>query len=179
MKYTVAEALPVLRSTPQVIHALLSDLPAAWISAREGPDTWTPFDVIGHLIHGEKTDWIPRARRILAHGVSGPFEPFDMHAHHRDSAGKSLPELLDEFSRLRAANVEALAGMGLTPADLEREGVHPEFGRVTLGQHLATWVAHDLGHICQIARVMAKQYKDEIGPWSAYLGVVHDREPRG
>jgi len=179
MKYSVTDALPVLLRTPKVLQALLSGLPGNWIAANEGQGTWTPFDVIGHLIHGEKTDWVPRARLILEHGASRPFEPFDMHAQERDSVGKSISQLLDEFEGLRAANVEALAGLGLTPADLEREGTHPALGRVTLGQLLATWVAHDLGHICQIARVMAKQYKDETGPWSAYLGVVHDREPRG
>jgi hypothetical protein len=179
MKYRVIDALPVLQNTPQVLRALLSRLPDNWIAANEGQGTWTPFDVLGHLIHGEKTDWIPRARLILEHGAAQTFEPFDMRAQERDSIGKSISQLLDEFETLRVANVAALAGFGLTQDDLEREGTHPALGRVKLGQHLATWVAHDLGHICQIARVMAKQYKDEIGPWVAYLGVLRDREPRG
>ncbi len=178
MKYSVTDALAVLQRTPRVLQAMLSGLPGNWIEASEGPGTWTPFDVLGHLIHGEKTDWIPRVRLVLEHGASRTFEPFDMHAQERDSMGKSISQLLDEFERLRAANVEALAGFGLTPDDLEREGMHPKLGRVTLRQHLATWVAHDLGHISQIARVMAKQYKDETGPWSPSLGVLHDREPR-
>jgi hypothetical protein len=179
MKYSVSLALPLLSATPKTLRALLAALPAEWLEAREAPGTWTPVEILGHLIHGEMTDWITRARVILVHGTGRAFDPFDMTGHQQVIAGKTVGELLDEFERLRSASVEALAAMALTEEDLAREGLHPAFGRVTLGQHLATWVAHDLDHICQIARLMAKQFKEEVGPWAAYLGVLHDREPRG
>lgn len=178
MKYSVSLALPVLSATPNTLRALLAALPTDWLQAREAPGAWNPVEILGHLIHGELTDWIPRTRVILEHGTARPFDPFDMRGHEQVIAGKTVNELLDEFERLRAANVEALAAMALTEGDLAREGLHPAFGRVTLGQHLATWVAHDLDHLCQIARLMAKQLKQDVGPWSAYLGVLHDREPR-
>lgn len=179
MKYHIADALPVLGRTPIVLRAMLSGLPAVWIEAREAPGTWSPFEILGHLIHGEKTDWMPRTRMILEHGTLMTFPPFDREGHAEAIRGRTLEQLLEEFETLRAANVDALASLHLTEDDLAREGVHPAFGRVTLAQHLATWVAHDLDHLCQIARVMAKQYKGEVGPWTEYLGVMQDREPRG
>lgn len=172
MLFDLNEAIPVLRRTPGALRALLSDLPEPWLYGREGPDTWSPFDVVGHLIDGEETDWIPRARIILEGGPNPVFEPFDRFRHLRVNGGKPLIDLLERFARLRAENVATLAAFRLSPSDLAREGIHPELGRVTLHQLLATWVAHDLGHIAQVARVMAKQYGDEVGPWRAYLPVL-------
>lgn len=170
--YQIAEAMPVLERTPAVFRALLAGLPNAWISCNEGPDTFTPFDNLGHLIHGERTDWIPRARLILAQGPNRGFEPFDRFAQQRESAGKDLALLLDEFAALRAANLQTLRSWKLTDRELALTGEHPELGVVTLGQLLATWVAHDLGHIAQTARVMAKRYRDAVGPWRQYLPVL-------
>ncbi len=172
MNFTFEDALPVLSRTPAVLRSLLADLPESWIRATESPDTWSPFDIVGHLIHGERTDWIPRTELLLAHGESRPFTPFDRFAQFKDSQGKSLRELLDTFTELRAQNVDRLESLRLTPADLERRGRHPELGPVTLGQLLATWVAHDLNHLGQIARVMGKQYTDAVGPWRAYLPML-------
>ena len=172
MDFELKQGIAVLERTPRVMDAMLRGLPDAWVRATEGPDTWSPFDVVGHLIHGERTDWIPRARIILEHGERRPFDRFDMSAHFKASAGETLESLLDQFATLRAANLETLRGWKLTPAQLELRGTHPEFGPVTLGQHLATWVAHDLDHISQVVRVMAKQYKGAVGPWTAYLKVV-------
>jgi hypothetical protein len=176
MTFSLESALPVLERTPAVLRALLGHLPPEWLSIKERAGGWSPREILGHLIHGEKTDWVPRARIILEQGISRPFEPFDMLGHEREIAGRPVDELLAEFEALRADNVQALVSLGLTEADLGREGMHPAFGRVTLRQHLATWVVHDLDHLCQVARVMAKQYKPEVGPWAAYLGVLHDRE---
>jgi hypothetical protein len=172
MNFVLAEALPILERTPRVLRELLGDLPEPWISSTEGPGTWNPFDVVGHLIQGERTDWIPRAELILAHGESQTFAPFDRFAQFEASLGHSLPELLETFGRLRAANLDRLRGLGLTPTDLQRRGRHPEFGLVTLGQHLATWVAHDLSHIGQIVRVMGRQYTAAVGPWRTYLPML-------
>ena len=169
------EVVALLQRTPESLSALLSGLPNVWISATEGEGTWSPYDVIGHLIHGERTDWIPRARHILA-GETRPFEPFDRSAQFTDSQGKSLGELLETFSSLRRENVATLLDMKLTAADLSRRGLHPELGEVTLGQLLATWVVHDLDHVGQIARTMAKAYDDAVGPWTAYLSILHDRK---
>ena len=162
----------VLERTPHALYSMLAGLPDAWVRATEGPETWSPFDIVGHLIHAERADWIPRARLILEQGVNRRFTPFDRAAMFRESAGKSLVELLDEFSHLRTENLSTLAGWRLTESQLALEGEHPEFGPVTLRQLLATWVTHDLGHVAQIARVMAKQYRDAIGPWRAYLPIV-------
>jgi hypothetical protein len=151
---------------------MLSGIPPAWTVANEGSDTWSPYDIVGHLIHGERTDWIPRAEIILAQGSNRRFTPFDRFAQFRDSQGKSLEELLDEFARLRSENVRKLGDWRLTESQLALEGEHPELGAVTLRQLLASWVAHDLGHIAQIARVMAKQYREAIGPWRAYLTIM-------
>src|SRR4051794_11723438 len=166
------ETLSLLTRTPTVLHALLRGLPELWTHRNEGADSWTAFDVVGHLIHGEKTDWIPRAKMILAFGESRPFVPFDRLAQQRDSAGKSLPQLLDEFAELRAQSLRELAALNLSGADLARRGRHPELGVVTLGELLATWAVHDLTHLHQLSRIMAHQYRDEVGPWSAFLGVL-------
>ena len=170
--YQPDEAIPVLARTPAVLRALLDGLPEAWTRATEGAGTWSAFDVVGHLIHGERTDWIPRAELILAHGLSRPFEAFDRFAMFEASRGKSLSELLDTFAELRAANVARLEALRLTSADLARPGRHPELGRVTLGQHLATWVAHDLSHLAQVARIMGRRYSQAAGPWRAYLPML-------
>lgn len=173
MKYTLPEAIAVLSRTPAVLDSLLRDLPDAWTLPNEGPDTWSAFDVVGHLIHGEKTDWIPRARLILSDAADKRFESFDRFAQFENSRGKTLSQLLDAFAHVRQENLNALKAWNLTDADLDKTGIHPEFGTVTLRQHLATWVAHDLGHIAQIARVMAKQYREETGPWVKFLGILN------
>jgi uncharacterized damage-inducible protein DinB len=172
VNFTLDEALPVLRRTPAVLRAWLGDLPDSWTASNEGPDTWSPYDIVGHLIHGERTDWIPRTELLLAHGESRPFTPFDRFAQFKESRGKSLDELLDTFAELRAQNLARLESLRLTLADLERRGQHPELGPVTLGQLLATWVAHDLNHLGQIARVMGRQYTGAVGPWLAYLPLL-------
>jgi hypothetical protein len=172
MDFDPGTGTAVLERTPHTLRAMLAGLPAAWIGATEGPDTWSPYDVVGHLIHGERADWIPRARIILAQGPDRRLTPYDRFAQFEESRGKSLDALLDEFARLRAENLVTLAGWRLTDAQLALEGQHPEFGRVTLSQLLATWVAHDLGHVAQVARVMAKQYREAVGPWRAYLPVL-------
>jgi hypothetical protein len=166
------ECLAVLSRTPAALDTLLRDLPEAWTAATEGPGTWSPYVVIGHLIHGEKADWIPRLRIILEQGESRPFDPFDRDAQFRESAGKSLPMLLDEFSSLRRDNLAQLRKLDLQPAQLELKGSHPALGQVTVRQLLATWTAHDLAHILQVTRVMAKRYKQEVGPWAEYLSVM-------
>jgi hypothetical protein len=166
------ESLAVLTRTPATLDTLLRDLPEAWTAATEGPGTWSPYVVIGHLIHGEKVDWMPRLAIILEHGPSRPFVPFDREAQFRDSQGKSLPALLDEFSHLRRDNLARLRALNLQPEQLEQKGTHPELGAVTLRQLLATWTAHDLAHILQISRVMARRYQQEVGPWAQYLSVM-------
>ena len=173
--FKLEDGLPVLRATPGVLRAWLEDLPDGWTRANEGPDSWSPYDVVGHLIHGERTDWIPRLELILLHGDSRPFRPFDRYAQFRDSQGKSLGELLDNFQLLRKTNLERLESFRLKAADLDRRGRHPELGPVTLGQLLATWVAHDLNHLAQIARVMARQYAAAVGPWLEYLPLLGRR----
>ncbi len=172
MDFRFDEALPVLRRTPAVLRALLLDLPGPWIEAAEGPGTWSPFDVVGHLIHGERTDWIPRVEHLLRHGDAVAFPPFDREAMFATSRGRSLTELLDTFGRLRAESLDRLVVLGLTDADLARRGSHPDFGAVTLVQHLATWVAHDLDHIGQVVRVMARRYTTAVGPWRTYLSIL-------
>lgn len=172
MDFDLAEGRAVLLRTPSVLHALLSDLPTAWTNADEGPDTWSPYVVVGHLIHGERTDWIPRASIILLQGVNRLFPPFDRFAQFRDGDSRPLSHLLDDFARLRRDSVATLDSWHLTPAQLALEGEHPVFGAVSLSQLLATWVAHDLGHIAQIVRVMARQYGSAVGPWRAYLSIL-------
>jgi hypothetical protein len=166
------EAVVILARTPATFDALLRGLPDGWVLAHEGGDTWSPFDVIGHLIHGERTDWLPRARIILEHGEARAFDKFDRFAQFADSAGRTLASMLDEFAALRRERLSELAALGLTDDDLERRGRHPELGVVTLGELLATWVAHDLDHLMQVSRVLARQYSDEVGPWRAYLRII-------
>jgi hypothetical protein len=170
------EAVAILERTPAALDAMLRGLADGWIQAHEGGETWSPFDVIGHLIHGEQTDWLARVRIILEHGEARPFDKFDRLAQFADSPARSLDALLDEFAALRRANLRDLAALQLGPADLARTGTHPAFGRVTLGQLLATWVAHDLDHVVQISRVIARQYSDEVGPWRAYLQVISGQQ---
>src|SRR5919204_3260439 len=172
MQFQLTHALAVLERTPATFRALLGGLPEVWTAPNEGPDTFSAFDNVGHLIHGERTDWIPRARIILAQGPNRRFEPFDRFAQYRESQGKSTAELLDEFARLRAEKLATLRGRQLSERELALEGEQPELGPVTLRQLLATWVAHDLGHLAQTARVMAKQYREAVGPWRAYLPVL-------
>ncbi|MEJ2084678.1 MAG: DinB family protein [Acidobacteriota bacterium] len=172
MKFDLTEAVPVLRQTPDTLSSLLVGLPARWVESADDPLRWRPYDIVGHLIHGEKTDWIPRARQILEEGTKRPFEPFDREAMFAANRGRSLETLLEEFRSLRSDNLRTLAAWELTAPDLDREGVHPDFGRVSLGQLLATWVVHDLNHLFQIARVMARDYETEVGPWIEYLAVL-------
>ena len=174
MKFELQHAVEVLRRTPATLNSLLLDLPEPWLINNEGPETWSPHDVVGHLIHGEATDWITRAKIILEHGETRPFDPFDRFAMRDKLKGKSTAELLDTFAHLRTQSLQELEALHLTPNLLEKRGTHPEFGAVTMEQLLSTWVVHDLGHIRQIARVMAKQYRDEVGPWKAYLPVLED-----
>lgn len=166
------EAVAILARTPATLDALLRGLPEGFVIAHEGGETWSPFDVIGHLIHGERTDWVPRARIILEQGEARPFDKFDRLAQFAESKGRTLASLLDEFAALRGENLRELAALRLTDGDLDRRGRHPELGGVTLRQLLATWVAHDLDHVMQIARVLARQYTDEVGPWRAYLRII-------
>ena len=172
MEQELSRTLSLLSRTPVALDGLLSDLSQDWILQNEGENTWNVFDVIGHLIHGEHTDWIPRARIILESGESRSFDPFDRAGHVRESQGKSLGRLLDEFASLRAANLSLLRGWNLQPEDFSRRGLHPALGTVTLSQLLATWAAHDLTHLHQISRIMAFQYRDAVGPWKQYLGVM-------
>lgn len=173
MEYRLDQAKEILRRTPRTLNALLSDLPDDWVRANEGPETFSPYDVIGHLIEGEENDWIPRARIILEHGEAKPFEKFDRFAMYEKSKGKSLAELLARFEEVRGRSLRQLEEMKLTPELLQKRGMHPALGVVTLSQLLSAWVVHDLGHIRQIVRVMAKQYREEIGPWTAYLSIVN------
>ena len=172
MDFDLTAGTAILARTPGTLRAMLSGLPSDWTDATEGPETWSPYDIVGHLIHGERTDWIPRARIILEQGENRRFTPFDRFAQFRESQGKRLADLLDEFDELRRDNLETLAGWRLTDVQLALESEHPELGHVTLRQLLAAWVVHDLGHIAQAARVMAKQYREPIGPWRAYLTIV-------
>ena len=172
MNLEITSATAVLERTPATLRAMLAGLGPEWLDATEGPDTWSPYIIMGHLIHAERADWIPRAQVILAQGANRRFAPFDRFAQFRESEGKSLAGLLDEFAQQRRESLETLAGWNLTDAQLALEGEHPEFGAVTLRQLLATWVGHDFGHIAQIARVMAKQYREAVGPWRAYLPVM-------
>jgi hypothetical protein len=168
----MGEATALLSRTPAILDAWLRGLPEGWLTAHEGDETWSPIDVVGHLIHGERTDWVPRAHRILEHGTTLAFEPFDRLAQFRELAGMPLSDLLDEFSRARKANLRDLGSLTIDEAALDRPGLHPALGKVTMRQLLATWVAHDLDHVTQIARVMARQYTEEVGPWRAYLRVI-------
>lgn len=172
MEHNLQYTISLLSRTPAALNAFLRDLPEAWTLCNEGEKTWSPFDIIGHLIHGERTDWMPRAKMIVQFGETRAFEPFDRWAQQRESEGKSLGQLLDEFARLRSENLAELRAMNLQPKDFERRGKHPALGTVTLSELLATWALHDLTHLHQISRVMAHQYREAVGPWSAYLGVL-------
>lgn len=172
MEHNLNHTLSLLSHTPAVLNALLRDLPEAWTQANEGENTWSAFDVVGHLIHGERTDWMPRAKMVLQFGEAKTFEPFDRWGQERESRGKTLEQLLDEFARLRTKNLDELRAWNLCREDLARRGQHPSLGVVTLGQLLATWAAHDLTHLHQISRILAHQYREAVGPWSRYLGVL-------
>ncbi len=177
MEFQLDQAIEVLGRTPLTLNALLRDLSAPWIMQNEGPETWSPYDVMGHLIHGEETDWVPRAKLILEYGESRPFEPFDRVAMFERSKGKSIAELLDTFAHLRAESLRELQSLNITRELLEKRGQHPGLGVVTLSQLLSAWVVHDLGHIKQIVRVMANQYRAEVGPWTQYLSIVSAPRP--
>lgn len=172
MEFKLEDAVAVLAKTPTVLKTLLAGISTQWIHGNEGENTWSPYDVLGHLIHGEQADWIPRAKIILEFGESRAFDVFDRFAQFEHSSGKTMDDLLTEFESLRNANLEELRKMNLSKADLQKTGRHPEFGPVTMEQLLATWVAHDLSHITQISRTMAKQYTEAVGPWRAYLSIL-------
>jgi hypothetical protein len=171
-EHNLQHTIALLGRTPGTLNVLLRDLPETWTIHNEGENTWSACDVLGHLIHGERTDWIPRARMVLQFGETKGFEPFDRWAQATESRGKSLAQLLDEFARLRSENLDQLRALNLQPADLARRGRHPALGTVTLSELLATWAAHDLTHLHQISRIMAHQYREAVGPWTAYLGVM-------
>ena len=172
MKYTVAQAIEILDRTPAVCTALLAGLSEGWVINNEGPDTFSPFDVMGHLIHGEKTDWATRAKMILEFGTAKTFVPWDRFAQYEESRGKSLPQLLEEFAAVRKVNMDWLKSLQLTETDLDKKGMHPKLGEVTLRNLLSTWVVHDLTHIAQITRVMAKQYQENMGPWPEFFRIL-------
>ncbi len=172
MELSPADAVAVLERTPAALQALLEGLADSWLLANEGPDTFSPRDVIGHLIHGEETDWVPRMRIILDHGEAVPFTPFDRFAFRTASVGHSTSALLERFAALRRESLRSVGAMSLDGAALARTGTHPGLGRVTLGQLLAAWVVHDLGHVKQVARVMAGQYRQAVGPWRQYLTIL-------
>jgi hypothetical protein len=172
MHFDLDTTAALLARTPAALDALLRDLPDAWTLRNEGENTWTAFDVVGHLNHGERTDWIPRVKRILESGETRPFDPFDRFAQFRESEGQTLAQLLDEFARLRSANLAQLRALNLQPADFARRGRHPALGVVTLSELLSTWATHDLTHLHQISRILAYQYRDAVGPWSKFLGVL-------
>ena len=171
-EFSLSESIALLSRTPATLDTLLRGLPDFWVQGNEGNDTWSPFDVVGHLIAGERADWVPRVRIILESGEGRAFDPFDRFAQTKESQGKSLEQLLNEFSRLRKENLEALRALNLQPGDMARRGQHPSLGVVTLSQLLATWVVHDLTHVHQVSRILSHQYRDAVGPWSVYLGVL-------
>lgn len=172
MSFDLEETLDLLKRTPSVLDALLRGTSEAWHAIGEGPETWSAYDIVGHLIHGEQTDWVPRASIILEHGAARPFEPFDRFAQADRFAGWSLERLLDRFAELRQANLETVRSWRLNEAQLTLPGRHPALGEVTLKELLATWAVHDLNHLAQISRVMAKRYTAEVGPWRAYLSIL-------
>lgn len=172
LAYNAADACQILERTPRVLRTWMAGLSRTWTHGDYGPDTFCPYDVLGHLVHGEKFDWIVRARMIVEHGTARTFDRYDRYAMFEESRGKTVDDLLAEFERLRNANLAALRELNLTPANLAKRGMHPALGEVTLSQLLATWVAHDLNHLAQIARAMATQYEDAVGPWRQYLGIL-------
>ncbi len=173
MHYNAERSYEILQRTPAVLEALLNNLGEDWVMNNEGPETFSPYDVIGHLIHGEKTDWTVRTQHILAYGTGSPFQPYDRFAQFEESKGKSMAHMLEEFKQLRNKNLRWLQSLELKEADLEKKGMHPALGEVTLRNLLSTWVVHDLTHIAQITRVMAKQYKEEIGPWTEFFRILN------
>jgi hypothetical protein len=173
MAHNLAHTISLLTRTPAALDALLRDLPETWTLRNEGEKSWTAFDVVGHLIHADRTDWMPRAKIILQFGDTQPFASFDRLGHERECQGKSLGQLLDEFARVRSESLGDLRALNLRSEDLDRRGRHPALGAVTLSELLATWAAHDLTHLHQISRIMAHQYREAVGPFSAYLGVLH------
>ena len=172
MNFNLNNAIEILERTPRVLETYLANLSEEWTKADEGKNTWSPYDIVGHLIFGEKTDWIPRAKIILNNSNNKIFEPFDRFAQLEEDQSITIESLLKIFSELRESNIQELKSLNIASEDLLKTGIHPEFGEVTLQQLLSTWVAHDLGHIAQISRVMAKQYKGEVGPWVDYLGIL-------
>jgi uncharacterized damage-inducible protein DinB len=174
MEFNLHQSVQILERTPVVITAMLEGLPEEWVTQNEGPGTWSPYDIVGHLVHGENTDWIPRMKIILADTADKAFTPFDRFAQFENSKGKSLSQLLNTFRLLRQQNIQYLHSCHLTAEDFTKQGIHPAFGPVTLAQLLATWTVHDLNHIAQIARVMARQYQPAVGPWVAYLGILQN-----
>lgn len=172
MEQNLEHTIALLSRTPAALNTLLRDLPEVWTVRNEGENTWSVFDVVGHLIHAERADFMARARMVLEFGETRAFEPFDRWAQERESQGKSLPQLLDEFARLRSENLDQLRALNLRPQDFDQRGRHPALGVVTLSELLATWAAHDLTHLHQISRIMAHQYRQAVGPWTAYLGVL-------
>lgn len=172
MNFNLSKSIEILERTPVVLHSLLQNISPDWTLNNEGEQTWSVYDIIGHLIEGEKTDWVPRMEIILSYNADKTFRPFDRFAQFEESKGQSLMELLNEFKMLRQKNVEVLRSKKLTGKELELTGFHPVFGEVTLAQLLSTWTVHDLNHIAQVARVMAKQYRQDVGPWLAYLGIL-------
>ncbi len=177
MEYNVEQAVEILRNTPTVLRTMLHDVSDVWAYSNYGPDTWSPFDIIGHLIHGERTDWVPRAKIILEHGETQPFEPFDRYAQLETSKGKTRGDLLDEFASIRTENIETLLSMRLTDEQFARRGTHPALGSATLRELLAMWAVHDLNHIAQMAKAMAFQYRDQVGPWLAYASILRPPNP--
>jgi uncharacterized damage-inducible protein DinB len=172
MEFSIQNSADILERTPKVLSLMLNNISVEWTGANEGEGTWSVFDVVGHLIHGEKTDWIPRLNIILSSSDQKTFEAFDRYAQLREPEVKTLEQLLAEFEELRRSNIEYLRSKNISEKDLQKKGIHPAFGEVTLAQLLSTWVVHDLNHLGQIARVMAKQYKKEVGPWIEYLGIL-------
>jgi hypothetical protein len=172
MKFSIHKSIDILERTPVVLQKLLEGLSVEWTLNHEGGETWSAYDVIGHLIHGDKTDWLTRAELILSDNVDKKFEPFDRFAQFENSKGKTLEQLLGEFKEVRSASIKRLKSLNITEQDFEKIGVHLTFGEVKLAQLLATWAVHDLDHISQIARVMAKQYKNEVGPWIEFLKIL-------
>ncbi|WP_299112304.1 DinB family protein [uncultured Winogradskyella sp.] len=173
MEYNIGKSIEILEQTPKTLRSFLENLSDDWVFCNEGVNTWSAYDIVGHLIHGEKTDWIPRLHIILSNSDEKVFKPFDRFAQFEDSKGKSLSNLLDEFEVLRQHNLNTLKDLNVSNAQLQYKGIHPELGEVTLSQLLATWVTHDLGHIAQISRVMAKQYKTQVGPWINYISILN------
>ena len=173
MTFNAEKSYEILERTPTILKTLLSNLHEDWVMNNEGPDTFSPYDVIGHLIHGEKTDWVPRAKIILEFGIAKPFRPWDRFAQYEESRGKTLTQLLDEFERVRKENMQWFKSIQLTEVDLDKKGIHPVLGEVSLRNLLSTWVVHDLTHIAQITRVMAKQYKTEMGPWPEFFRILN------